>query len=75
MCLLITSLEHLYTTTSPTTTHGIKVCVHEVEKIACDVCLNVFAKWGIEQYVLFIKRAGVLYQHIKTRREAECFRC
>ena len=25
-----------------------KVCVHEVEKIACDVCLNVFAKWGIE---------------------------
>ena len=21
------------------------------------------------------KRAGVLYQHIKTRREAECFRC
>ena len=26
-------------------------------------------------YVLLIKRAGVLYQHIKTRREAECFRC
>ena len=25
-----------------------KVCVHEVEKIACDVCLNVFAKWRIE---------------------------
>ena len=25
-----------------------KVCVHEVEKIACDVCLNVFAKWWIE---------------------------
>ena len=25
-----------------------KVCVHEVEKIACDVCLNVFAQWGIE---------------------------
>ena len=24
------------------------MCVHEVEKIACDVCLNVFAKWGIE---------------------------
>ena len=25
-----------------------KVCVHEVEKIARDVCLNVFAKWRIE---------------------------
>ena len=25
-----------------------KVCVHKVEKIGCDVCLNVFAKWGIE---------------------------
>ena len=26
-----------------------KVCVHKVQKIACDVCLNVFAKWRIEQ--------------------------
>ena len=25
-----------------------KVCVHEVKEIACDVCLNVFAKWRIE---------------------------
>ena len=24
------------------------MCVHEVEKIACDVCLNVCAKMGIE---------------------------
>ena len=26
-----------------------KVCVHEVEKIACDVCLNVFARGGLNQ--------------------------
>ena len=25
-----------------------KVYAHHVEKIACNVCLNVFAKWGIE---------------------------
>ena len=25
-----------------------KVCVHKVEKIACNVCLNDFAKWRIE---------------------------
>ena len=25
-----------------------EVCVHKVEKVACDVCLNVFAKRGIE---------------------------
>ena len=27
---------------------GGKMCVHNVEKIACNVCLNDFAKWGIE---------------------------
>ena len=29
----------------------------------------------LRHFELFIKRAGVLYQHIKARREAECFRC
>ena len=27
---------------------GGRMCVHNVEKIACNVCLNDFAKWGIE---------------------------
>ena len=28
------------------------VCVPKVEKVACDVCLNVFAKSGLNQMIL-----------------------
>ena len=46
----------------------------------CGSDARLFKFWSLEPwlhelYVLFIKRAGVLCQRIKTRREAECFRC